>query len=330
MYSSGCSLSNMASAIPIREQARLLERLKAIQQSQAAGSTQDSATDIATIIEKCIGWMLNEDDHVENISIVGLLTSELFAAFVQGAVETDIIDNFRDFLLSISLAYGGWRDRRPADRLNLRDLHRISHLTGSALIQRLDRTLSPQNLGKASTHAQQALFLVVFGTTLGVAYSTQILGSPEFPTDLLSPEFRESPTLWIAMKEHLCHMLAHHLILLASWLGYKLTTPKEQMVIETAVRRWNRPEAFMWANPIPTSPASPPLNQGLDYSTPVVFDSAPTIVPCPAMLRSNFPASERVDLGRRRTMIVVEPWEGQQVYARIRTSQNSDKPGLMV
>ncbi|KAJ4286636.1 hypothetical protein N0V88_007926 [Collariella sp. IMI 366227] len=73
--------------------------------------------------------------------------------------------------------------------------------------------------------------------------------SPEFPSsseavEMLSPEFQRSPTLWLAMKEHLCQMLAHHLIFVGSMLGIRFETGVEQRIIETAVARWNKAEGW--------------------------------------------------------------------------------------
>ncbi len=87
---------------------------------------------------------------------------------------------------------------------------------------------------------------------MGVGYSASQLEdhSPVFPSQMLSPELQRSPTLWLAMKEHLCQMLAHHLIFVGSMLGIKLDTGLEQRIIDTAVSRWNKAESFVWANAV--------------------------------------------------------------------------------
>jgi hypothetical protein len=52
------------------------------------------------------------------------------------------------------------------------------------------------------------------------------------------------------MKEHLCQMLAHHLIFLGSMLGIKMDTGLEQRIIDTAVNRWDKMESFVWADTV--------------------------------------------------------------------------------
>lgn len=49
------------------------------------------------------------------------------------------------------------------------------------------------------------------------------------------------------MKEHLCQMLAHHLIFLGSTLGIKMETAVEQSIIDDAICRWNKLEPYVFA-----------------------------------------------------------------------------------
>jgi len=75
---------------------------------------------------------------------------------------------------------------------------------------------------------------------------------------MMSHEFTQSPTLYLNMKEHLCQMLAHHLIFLGSTLGIKLDTTMEQRIIDTASSRWNKMERYVWAEAnIPAPPYDP-------------------------------------------------------------------------
>jgi hypothetical protein len=200
-----------------------------------------------------ISWLTDPDFHLPNGSIVGLCCSSLLGLQFQedAAADTDgLLTDFRLFLLATSLAHAGWRDS-SLKTIQTRDLCAAGQISGYRLLKRLDRILTPQFLSRCSRESCQILFLLVLGAVLGVGYSSSQLQhhSPQFPSaDMLSPEFQRSPTLWLAMKEHLCQMLAHHLIFVGSMLGIKLETGVEQRIIDTAVSRWNKAEEFVWAD----------------------------------------------------------------------------------
>jgi hypothetical protein len=242
-------------------------------------------------------WLTDPSFHLPNGSIVGLCCSSLLGLQFQEEKESaadGLVDDFKQFLLATSLVHAGWKDQRVGKgddkkRIRTRELYAASQMTGSRLLKRLDRILTPQFLGKCGRESCQVLFLLVLGAALGVAYASSsvvsaelrqrrlelvssdalwVISSPLLPTTttpassasslspvaLLSPEFRRSPTLWLAMKEHLCQMLAHHLIFIGSMLGIKLDTVVEQHIIDTAVARWNKAEEYVWANAVPVIP----------------------------------------------------------------------------
>ncbi|KAL2270717.1 hypothetical protein VTJ83DRAFT_88 [Remersonia thermophila] len=169
---------------------------------------------------------------------------------------------------------GGGASREEDERVQTRELYAASHIGGSRLLRRLDRVLTPQFLARCGREQCQVLFLLVLGTAFGVGYAssgevsrklqerrrfdaaaapweTTPWGAPPAAAgSLLSPELQRSPTLWLAMKEHLCQMLAHHLIFVGSMLGIKLDTTMERRIIETAAARWNKAEEFAWADAV--------------------------------------------------------------------------------
>lgn len=208
-----------------------------------------------------LSWLTDPDFHLPNGSIVGLCCSSLLGLQFQEdtATGTDgLITDFRRFLLATSLTHAGWRDSSTRTS-STRDLCAAGQISGCRLIKRLDRILTPQFLSRCGRDSCQVLFLLVLGAVLGVGYSSSQLEhhSPQFPpADMLSPEFQRSPTLWLAMKEHLCQMLAHHLIFVGSMLGIKLETGVEQRIIDTAVSRWNKAEEFVWADAVGSPQAS--------------------------------------------------------------------------
>jgi hypothetical protein len=200
-----------------------------------------------------VSWLTDPDFHLPNGSIVGLCCSSLLGLQFpeDAAAGTDgLLTDFRRFLLATSLTHARWRDS-SLKVIQARDICAAGQVSGYRLLKRLDRILTPQFLSRIGRDSCQVLFLLVLGAVLGVGYSASQLEdhSPQFPSaETLSPEFQRSPTLWLAMKEHLCQMLAHHLIFVGSMLGIKLETAVEQRIIDTAVSRWNKAEEFVWAD----------------------------------------------------------------------------------
>lgn len=202
-------------------------------------------------------WLTGDSSSkFPNGSIVALCCSNLLSIhFQEELLDDDLLPEFQKFLLATTLAHSGWTARD----MKKRELCAAGHISGYRLITRLDRILTPQFLSQCSPEYCQVLFLLLLGTILGVGYSSSQLtesesSSRQFPpsptaaADMLDTEFQQSPTLWLAMKEHLCQMLAHHLIFLASMLGIKLDTGVERRIIDTAIQRWSKMESFVWAD----------------------------------------------------------------------------------
>ncbi len=185
--------------------------------------------------------------------MVGILCSKIRPSQLPRALDDEFVTDFRHFLFATSMAYGCWSGRG----ISHGDLCRAAHRAGFKVVQRLDRILSPQFMAKCSRETSQMLLLIVLGISLGVGYSAHLTHSPSFPRDLLGSQFQESPTLWLTMKEHLCQMLAHHLIFLGSTLGIKLNTGIEQRIIDSAVNRWDKLEVNVWAEVLGQLPPEP-------------------------------------------------------------------------
>ncbi|KAL2163174.1 hypothetical protein VTH06DRAFT_5230 [Thermothelomyces fergusii] len=224
----------------------------------------------AAFNQAMISWLTDPDFRLPSGSLVGLCCSSILGLQIREAADADahadvdaadadaneLVLDFRRFLLATSLAHAGWRDGSlKAIRSN--DLRAAGHISGARLFRRLDRVLTPQFLARCGRDQCQVLFLLVLGAVLGVAYYSSALleevgdSAPGFrpaAVDMLSPELQRSPTLWLAMKEQLCQMLAYHLIYLGSILGIKFEAGVEQRIIETAAARWNKAEEFVWAD----------------------------------------------------------------------------------
>ncbi|KAK4231655.1 hypothetical protein QBC38DRAFT_201063 [Podospora fimiseda] len=192
----------------------------------------------------------------QNGSIVGLCCSNLLALQFQeeddAAGLEELTQDFQRFLLASSISHTGAYPRyHHAGGLKVKEICAAGRLSGSRLLLRLDRTLTPQYLSKLSKSSCQVLFLFVLGAVLGMGYYSTAAAaenqdeiqsrSPEFPAEMLMyTDFQQSPTLWLTMREHLCQMLAHHLIYLGGMLGIKLDTGMEKRIIESAGRGWGK------------------------------------------------------------------------------------------
>jgi hypothetical protein len=210
-------------------------------------------------------WLTDPSFAFPNGSVVGLCCSNLLSLQFQDPDplgDDGLMTEFRRFLLATSLAHSGWTGEIPHS-----DLLTIGHVSGYRLIKRLDRILTPQFLSKLSQESTQVLFFLVLGAVLGVCYSSATSPSPSSQqpqppkTTMMSHEFTQSPTLYLTMKEHLCQMLAHHLIFLGSTLGIKLDTTMEQRIIDTAAARWNKMERYVWAETQPALPSPNPWQE---------------------------------------------------------------------
>lgn len=270
------------------------------------------------------------------------LTSHILAQALEGTLDGETISTFQDFVLSTTLAYTAWRDQRsPTSRLPLHDLYRTSYLTGSSLLRKLDHHLGPETLHKAPRPTIQALFLVLFGTILGVTYTTHVGGRPSTDSDdsedVIGRVLTESPTLFITMKEQLCHLLADRLVLVAELLWAKVdAAATRRCVIDGCLMgRWNRSGRWVWGNLMPHY-AWPTRNHPLDLVVRRpggTFQPAPraAAMRCPEVLNPLLPSMDASDRGKRRSMLVVGPTtHGQQMYARMRTHTGSDGPSLFV
>lgn len=271
---------------------------------------------------------------------VSQLTSHASAEALEGGLDRVTISQFQDFVLSTTLAYTAWRDHRsPSQRLSVRDLHRTSYATGSSLLEKLDQHLEYETLDKAPRPTLQALFLVLFGTTLGVAYSTQVGARPTTASaELVGKVLKESPSPCANMKERLCHLLADKLALLAGLLwGDKVETgvTRTRVLDGCLMGRWTQSGRWVWGNLMPHY-TWPPSDHPLDWLVHRpggTFQPTPRVamMQYPEILSPLLPRMDSSDRGKRRSMLVVGPTShGQQMYARMRTHTGSDGPSLFV
>ncbi|KAK0631255.1 hypothetical protein B0T14DRAFT_559073 [Immersiella caudata] len=251
---------------PTMQMETLLARMSALLTRIATPAHFTLTSDPAIFNDTLTSWLTDPSFAFPNGSVVGLCCSSLLSLEFQDPDplgDDGLMIEFRRFLLATSLAHSGWTGEIPYS-----DLLTVGHVSGYRLIKRLDRILTPQFLSRLPQESTQVLFLLVLGAVLGVCYSSATPPSPSLPasppqqpqpprSSMMSHEFTQSPTLYLTMKEHLCQMLAHHLIFLGSTLGIKLDTTMEQRIIDTAAQRWNKMERYAWAEAHSPSPYDP-------------------------------------------------------------------------
>ncbi|KAI3394118.1 hypothetical protein diail_3201, partial [Diaporthe ilicicola] len=327
-------------AITAQDQTLLIEKLRTLHSHEYTSPFSTSPLDVEDLTQRCLGWILGEEVSHQETSLVSQLTSDILAQTLEGSLDRTTISTFQDFVLSTTLAYTAWRDQRhPSLRLSVHDLYRTGYLTGSSLLQKLDHHLDQETLSRAPRPTLQALFLVLFGTTLGVAYSAQVGGRPPADSaDLIGKVLSESPTLHINMKERLCHLLADKLVLLAGllWARVDAAAARRCVLDGCLMGRWNRSGRWVWGNLMPHYTWPPRGDHSLDRLVQRPggsFQPVPraAMMRCPEVLSPLMPSMDASDGGKRRSMFVVGPTShGQQMYARMRTHTGSDGPSLFV
>lgn len=329
------------SAITDQDQILLIEKLRALHSREYAAPYAAPPPDIEYLAQTCLSWIVNDEVPHHETNFVSQLTSLGMAQALEGHLDRETISTFQDFILATTLAYTAWHDlRSPTQRLSVRDLHRTSYAAGSSLLQMLDQHLGSDALDKVSRPTLQALFLILFGTTLGVAYSAQAGGRPTAaPADPVGKALTESPTHHTTMKERLCHLLADKLAQLAGllWEEKVDTVATRRCVLDGCLTgRWSRSGRWVWGNLMPHYTWPLPSDHSLDWLVHRpggTFQPTPraAMMRCPEVLSPLMPSMDPSDRGKRRSMLVVGPTShGQHMYARMRTHTGSDGPSLFV
>lgn len=330
-------------AIPEQDQTLLIKKLRALHAYEGTPTAcSPPPPDIECLAQKCLGWIISGDVPQHETDFVSQLTSHALARALEDGLDKVTASLFQDFVLATTLAYTAWRDHRnPAQRLSTRDLHRTSYLAGSPLLQKLDRHLASDTLDRTPRPTLQALFVVIFGTTLGVAYSTQVgAGTQTFPADLFGKNLKESPAPYTNMKERLCHLLADKLALLAGIIwdnkAEAAGTTRARVLDGCLMGRWARSGRWAWGNLMPHYAWPQPSDYSLDWLVHRpggTFQPVPraAMMRCPEVSSPLMPKMDLSDRGKRRSMLIVGPTtHGQHMYTRMRTYAGSEGPSLFV
>lgn len=250
----------------------LLSRIAA-----SANFSLESDQDQATFNRAIISWLKNPDSSLPHGHITGLCCSSLLS--IQFTDESrgsdDLIPEFRSFVLAASLAHRGRRNSSKGSSSSSsrqkQQAYPARHESRSHLIRRLGAVLTPQYLSSLSSESCQVLFHLVLGAVLGMGHSpspstttssffNSSSSSRVAPSNLLSSEFQQSPTLWLSTKNQLIRTLAQDLVFLGSnKLGISLegTADLEKLIIDMATSRWNEMESRIWVDSIGAAEKAP-------------------------------------------------------------------------
>lgn len=295
--------------------------------------------------EHCFRWILDDPSppQDQDTCTTAVLTGRPLANRLKHHIDPSTIAAFQHFLLSITLTHIGWRDTRsPPHRLSPNDLHRATCTAGSALLRSLDDLLlssSRRDDRPATRSTLQAHFILLFGTILGIAYQTmhQSEALAVLMPSILAPVHRDSPTRWLVAREELRRLLARELVVLGKTLRPDLDAGALARLETAALGQWSeRRERWTWGNVILSADlknrdAVPVRGPSVDTAGNILC-SAPraSMIDRPRAPHAELPRPDGADPHKQRSMIVVGPWEGQQVYAHMRTYAESGCPRMMV
>jgi hypothetical protein len=223
-----------------------------------------------------MSWL--ETQSPVGISQVGILCSQDCAKLIKDSLPPEIITDFRAMLLALSIIHCQASQTGESDIYET--LEGIGVAAGHRLLMHLDQVLSPRtstpdpNIPTAETI--KANVLIVLGTIMGIYYTTDPNNSREFHIlDSETGSYRPS-TLWNAMKEHLCLMLTHHLLFLATRLGVTVPLALERTLIHRSFRLWDKAPGFVWTlhsnihnGGIEPSP-EPEVSSGISSQTEII------------------------------------------------------------
>lgn len=252
----------------------------------AASANFSFQSDKATFNRALISWLKDPDSSLPNGHITGLCCSSFLSIQFpdESRASNDLIPEFRSFVLAASLAHRGRRNSKGSSRQQ--QTYPARHESRSHLIRRLDSILTPQYLFSLSSESCQVLFHLVLGAVLGMghspspattSYNSSSSSSTASPSNLLSSEFQQSPTLWLSTKNQLIRTLAQDLVFLGSnKVGINLEGSElEQLIVDTAISRWNDMESRIWVDSIATENESLSPGQEIQQPNPTSSSSSP-------------------------------------------------------
>ncbi|KAK1753671.1 hypothetical protein QBC47DRAFT_415437 [Echria macrotheca] len=199
------------------------------------------------LVKTAVDWLLDTAPPCR--SMVGTLSSPEFQKLSAKQIDSSLVEDSSLLLYAASQAHVKRMqgDDGGASELGYQTLTESAYYTGQRVVDRLDKTLLPQNLAKASKEALQMMLLTIVAIILAVGYVDPLSASPEFPDQLTTTTCSGSrPTLWEVMQHHICEMLSHHLIIIASKLRVRFGDGFQRKLITSALSRWDKAGRFTW------------------------------------------------------------------------------------
>ncbi|KAK3324904.1 hypothetical protein B0H66DRAFT_528958 [Apodospora peruviana] len=214
----------------------------------------DISWDRSSLVQTVMDWLLQDDDSLPpSKSLVGAFSSKQFATLAAENLDHEFVAGVRTLLYATSKAHVRRNQAHPYDsNLVVREMDEAAYFTGTRVIEALDDVLSPQSLASASRATLETIFLVLVSITLAIGYSTQICSSPLFKLHSEEVHLGRSTnlTLWEVMRQHVCEMLSHYIILVASKLQVRFRHAFQRELIISATARWGKKATFTWADPV--------------------------------------------------------------------------------
>ncbi len=229
------------------------------------------------LMQTAVDWLLGIQPPSK--SMVGTFSSNEFQALAANHIDRSLVENTCLLLYATTQAHikklgaaeNGELEAGPCT------LSEAAYLSGQKVVDSLDRALSPLSLAGMSKEALQATFLVIVAVTLSVGYTAKLSDSPPLPDAGLTSRPTTPLTLWEAMRHHICEMLSHHMILIASRLQFKFQHEFQKTLITSALNKWDKEGRFTWvefesgspesASPDPPSPG-PALSFPFEGASP--------------------------------------------------------------
>ncbi|KAI0012024.1 hypothetical protein F4779DRAFT_570079 [Xylariaceae sp. FL0662B] len=187
-------------------------------------------------------------DSNKTTSKVGMLCSPTFRRIIQEYIPPQIAFLFQAMLYATSFSFVRFTQTKYTQELSVPTLQLLGAHAGHQVLWYLDSELNPQRLSNISFGKLRALFFLVFGTILTTRYARRTCLNQEYPTANTIDE-----TLWDEMRDHLCEMLAHHLVLLGERIDVKFNENEERSVLWCSEGKWNQKGTYKWEAVAPIS-----------------------------------------------------------------------------
>ena len=222
-------------------------------------------------MQTAVDWLLGIQPPSK--SMVGTFSSNEFQRLAASHIDHSLVENTCLLLYATTQAHIKKLGEAEHGELEVGPctLSEAAYLWGQKVVDSLDRALSPLSLAGMSKEALQATFLVIVAITLSVGYTTQRSDSPPLPDAGLTPRPTTPLTLWEAMRHHICEMLSHHMILIASRLQFKFQHEFQKTLITSALNKWDKEGRFTWVefeSALPESASPDPPSPDLALSFP--------------------------------------------------------------